>query len=232
VDAVAAHYPVDPARVYLSGWSGGATYIGFQRGDFESRFAAINLSGGGSPPGGGAACAPCPAPVYYLMGDRNPLFASAVATRDFFKGCGHEVEWRLLPGADHGGELRAYSRPEQAASLLAWLSARPKRCPADPAADAGLGDAGRGGGDAGPAAGRDAPQAAESAAAPPAGKREVGTSGAIAEPRIGSRCVCGVAGARGSSGGPAGLAAAMMALLARRRRRVAAPGSRASRVPG
>lgn len=214
VDAVVQRHAADPARVYLSGWSGGATYISYQRADFGGRFAAINLSGGGSPPGGGA-CAPCPAPVHYLMGHRNPLFANAEGARDFLERCGHPVTWDLLPGADHTRELRAYSSPERTAAILAWLTARPNRCLPDAGADAGAPDAGANE-DAGAV---NAPREAGIAPGTGAGRANARPANAGSRPpgevKAGARCLCG-AGA-GAAEGDALNIGVLAALMAKRR---------------
>jgi hypothetical protein len=130
VDAFAREHRVDERRVTLAGWSGGATYISMNAPHWFPRFAAVSLAGGGMRPGtnecaphAGGACAP----VTYLMGSGNPLFALAEQARQGFERCGHAVDFQLLPGVDHAGEWRAYSRrlPE----IAHWLLAHPQGCP-------------------------------------------------------------------------------------------------------
>ena len=133
VDALEARYPIDVAREYLAGWSGGASYLGLFGARWSPRFAALSLAGGGLPPSDASACAPCRAPVAYLMGDRNPYFGLAESTRDYFRACGHEVAWDLLPGASHAAELTAYAAPARAKAILAWLTAHPNACAASDA---------------------------------------------------------------------------------------------------
>jgi hypothetical protein len=132
-EEVTKEYGVDPARRWVTGWSGGATYLGMFGSRWFEAFAAISLGGGGAPPGT-SACFPraggsC-APVHYLMGDRNPLFSLAEATRSYFEGCGHAVTWDLQAGANHGGEWRAYSLGVE--EILGWLLAHPAGCSEPP----------------------------------------------------------------------------------------------------
>lgn len=118
---VGALVGVDPERVYLAGWSGGASYLSMSAADWFPQAAALSLAGGGAPPRG--ACLPqagksCAA-IHHLMGDQNPLFDLAVSTRDALVACGHDVTWQLVPGADHAGEWRAYGA--QLATIAWWL---------------------------------------------------------------------------------------------------------------
>lgn len=121
VDAAAARLAIDPARVYLVGWSGGASYLGAHAARWHDRFAAIVVHGGGMAP----AEADCPAralPAYFLVGDHNPLHALARALRSYFDGCGGDVVWDLVAGADHDREAAALTA-KKAASILDWLAA-------------------------------------------------------------------------------------------------------------
>jgi hypothetical protein len=123
-----ARYRIDPSRVYLSGWSGGATYMGMLAPHFGTPFTALNLNGGGHPPTSLEACAACALPVYYLAGDRNPLHHLAVLNRDYYQKCRHDVHWHLLPGKNHAGELLALSTPAQTLAILDWMEKHARRC--------------------------------------------------------------------------------------------------------
>lgn len=230
LDAIEARYPVDRARVYLSGWSGGATYIGLFAPSFSPRFAAMNLSGGGAPPGNRSTCAACPMPVHYLMGDRNPLFSLAQGTRAYFEGCRHELTWDGLAGANHAAEHRAYTSPEKTRAILAWFSAHPNGCTSGAPTDAGApdgGDAGRGDTDRGEGRGDGGDVGGERSGAGPASSDEgnvpfVGPS--AAPPGPGAGCLCAAIGAGAGAGRGAGGADALLALTAAcivRRRMVA-----------
>lgn len=128
IDEVSELVGVDPKRIYLAGWSGGASYLGMASPAWFPQIAALSLAGGGGPARGsclssaGKSCAP----IHHLMGDRNPLFELAISTRDAFIACGHEVTWELVPGADHAGEWRAYSA--RAAEIAWWLLDHPAGC--------------------------------------------------------------------------------------------------------
>lgn len=109
IAAVRARFPVDGARVYVSGWSGGASYLGWHAKEISQHVAGIVIHGGGvAPPQG--TCAPVTPPVYFLVGDQNPLHGMAKSLRTYFEGCGHPVTWDLLPRAGHLQELAALDR--------------------------------------------------------------------------------------------------------------------------
>jgi poly(3-hydroxybutyrate) depolymerase len=118
VDAVARKIAVDRDRVYLVGWSGGATYIGMNAPAWSNEFAAVVIHGGGQPPDDDA----CPShlPAYFLVGDRNPAFAAAKRLRAYLETCGQEVHWDLVKGADHGDEDDALDGGK-ARKILGWL---------------------------------------------------------------------------------------------------------------
>lgn len=113
-------HAVDRERVYLSGWSGGSTYMGMMEPKLSDIFAALNLNGGGAPPSG-PDCGACKMPVYYFMGGKNPLIQLAERTRDHFQGCGHPLEWDFHPSLNHGGELRLLSAESTQTRILDWL---------------------------------------------------------------------------------------------------------------
>jgi predicted esterase len=128
VEKVRERRALAPGKLFLAGWSGGASYLGLV-GARLGAFDGVALCGGGLPPADEAACAPCPLPVYFAAGSRNPLHALAVSSRDYFTACGHEVRWDFLGPVDHAGELRAMT-PARAADALAWLLQHPRRCAA------------------------------------------------------------------------------------------------------
>jgi poly(3-hydroxybutyrate) depolymerase len=121
VDAVAAARKIDRARVYLVGWSGGASYIGRRAPAWSVRFAAIVIHGGGMAPDDDD-CSPRALPAYFLVGDRNPLHRLAIDLRAYFDACGGEVVWDVVAGADHAKEEAALTA-KKADAILAWLAA-------------------------------------------------------------------------------------------------------------
>ena len=113
--------PIDPARMWIAGWSGGASYIGYRTQEIERMFSAIVIHGGGIRPAF-ASCSNPQASVYFLVGDANPLHNLAVQLRDYYVGCGHDLSWNLLQGATHDGERRALgSRIE---GIFDWLATK------------------------------------------------------------------------------------------------------------
>lgn len=122
VAAVVAAHSIDTRRIYLVGWSGGASYIGWRATAWTGLFAALVIHGGGMAPAE-ATCVDHGRPVYFLVGDHNPLHRLAKQLRDYFETCKHEVMWDLVPGADHAREDAALTS-KKAAAILDWLDAR------------------------------------------------------------------------------------------------------------
>lgn len=118
VDAYAKRRAIDRSRVYLVGWSGGATYIGMHVQAWQGTFAALVIHGGGVAPADDA-CVDLPA--YFLVGDKNPLHYLAVDLRGYFDKCGGTVKWDLVKGADHAREDAALT-PKKGAAILDWLA--------------------------------------------------------------------------------------------------------------
>lgn len=124
VDRAAAAYSIDPERVSLVGWSGGATYLGAHMAALPDRFNAAVLVGGGSP---NAHCAAAPLPIFMLQGDRNPLHRLAVALHRRLVECHHDVTWQLVRRADHAAEWRAFTRAATQRTIFDFLNAHPRR---------------------------------------------------------------------------------------------------------
>jgi poly(3-hydroxybutyrate) depolymerase len=123
VAAVARTAAIDPARVYLAGWSGGATYIGLHAPVWTATFAALVFHGGGHTPA--TECPAAALPAYFLVGDRNPLHALMKELRSWFDGCHEDIVWDLVRGGDHDKEERALDR-KKALVILDWLAAHPR----------------------------------------------------------------------------------------------------------
>lgn len=211
LDVLASRHGIDPDRRYLAGWSGGATWATMRARRWGERFAALSVAGGGVPPTE-PGCSPCPYPVLYLMGDKNPLFNLAEGARAGLTACGHDVAWTLLPGANHGAEWRAYSAPAALGALLDRLLATPRRACEGPS-DAGAADSQVGAAPSSSAA----PGLASSAAV--SQSREPREGGLALSPPPSPRCSCEMAGARFT--GSSGLFSAALALALAARRRMA-----------
>lgn len=130
VDALSEKIRIDRDRTWIAGWSGGATYIGMHTQTLEKRFAAVVHHGGGYPPLT-SGCGSPPAPVYFLVGDANPLHAHVKLLRDHYAACGSDLVWNLQRKADHAGEWRALDA--HAPAILEWLSSK-RRAPDPPPA--------------------------------------------------------------------------------------------------
>ncbi|UQA56203.1 PHB depolymerase family esterase [Polyangium aurulentum] len=130
IDAIAKDHAIDPERVWIAGWSGGASFLGWHFARLGDRYAAVIFVGGGIPPRS-AECPSCALPAYFLVGDKNPLHHLAVGLRDRVASCEGERVWDLLPGKHHAGEWAALAAPGKAASLLDWLAKHPRACRAE-----------------------------------------------------------------------------------------------------
>jgi poly(3-hydroxybutyrate) depolymerase len=130
VDALGATRAIDRDRVWLAGWSGGASYMGLRAPALQRSFAALVYHGGGVPPSAPALCAgPGAAPVLFLVGSANPLHGLAVALRGYHSACQEEVTWKLLQGADHAAEWRALDA--NGGEIVRWLLTK-RRAPSPP----------------------------------------------------------------------------------------------------
>jgi predicted esterase len=124
VAQVAAQVPIDRDRTYVAGWSGGATYLGLRAPAWHDTFAAVVIHGGGMAPREEAPACPARAlPAYFLVGDGNPLHDLARDLRDYFVRCKQDVQWDLIPGADHAKEALALD-VKRSLAVLDWLAAR------------------------------------------------------------------------------------------------------------
>lgn len=216
VRAIEAEYAIDADQIWLSGWSGGASYMGWRATSLGGRYAAIAITGGGMPPPDKSGCPRCSLPVYFMVGDANPLHHLAKSLREYFDACGGEVVWDLQKGATHGGELMALGKPAKVAAILDWFAAHPRKCPAAIAPVVESADK-----DAGPMDAASAPAAPSTSIS---GVPAPATSADPPAPPVRGRCGCEAPGsARGS-----GISALVLLGLAISRR--AAAGWRRGRA--
>ena len=119
---VTARHRIDASRIYLVGWSGGATFIGKHLHAWPRMFAATVIHGGGVPPRSDD-CPDRPFPAYFLVGDKNPAHGASKRLRAYFEACEQDVRWDLQPGANHAAEDDALTTAK-ADQILGWLANR------------------------------------------------------------------------------------------------------------
>lgn len=119
IDKLAVSRAIDRDRMWLAGWSGGASYIGMRTQELERTFAGIVIHGGGVWPWPDD-CPAQKARVVFLVGDRNPLHKNGLALRDHYARCGNPLSFHLLRGAEHEGEWKALS--EKGGAILDELA--------------------------------------------------------------------------------------------------------------
>ena len=128
IDAVRKDSSIDPDRIWIAGWSGGASFLGWHYARLHERYAAVLFAGGGIAPAS-ETCAPCSPPAYFLVGDKNPLHHLAKDLKTSVLSCTKELSWDLLPGKDHAGEWRALKASGKVGEILDWLAKHPRDCP-------------------------------------------------------------------------------------------------------
>lgn len=119
IDRLAALRAIDRDRMWIAGWSGGASYIGMRTQEIERTFAGIVIHGGGVWPWPDD-CPAQKARVVFLVGDRNPLHKNGLVLRDHYTRCGNDLTFHLLQGAEHDGEWKALG--EKGGAILDTLA--------------------------------------------------------------------------------------------------------------
>jgi poly(3-hydroxybutyrate) depolymerase len=197
IERLAARHPIDHERLWLAGWSGGASYMGMRTQELERTFAALVIHGGGIWPSR-ADCAPEKAPIVFLAGDQNPLHAHVLKLREHYEHCGNEISFMLLRGAEHTREWSALDK--RGGEILDLLGTKRRVAAATPPAT--------------PAPPSPSPVAASGASTSTPAPAPLGASPPEpVRPRAG--CGCDLAGAAPRSS--SWMVAAMFILLASRR---------------
>jgi MYXO-CTERM domain-containing protein len=120
-------FSVDAQRVVASGYSGGATYLGWYAPRHATRFGAVAYVAGGA--AYTSSCSPCKMPVLFVLGATDPMIAPYTRPlRDWYDACGgHEIVWETLPGVTHESILQVLEAG-RARRILGWLLSRPATC--------------------------------------------------------------------------------------------------------
>lgn len=125
IDIIRKDVTLDPDRIWIAGWSGGASFLGYRYPSLAGRYSAVVFAGGGMPPAA-PSCPACSPPAYFMVGNKNPLHHLAKDLRKNVIACSSDVTWDLLPGQDHGGEWRTLHQSPKIKEIFDWLL-QPKR---------------------------------------------------------------------------------------------------------
>lgn len=124
IDKAAASYNIDLNRVYLTGWSGGATYMAEYAPRRTDRFAAFVFIAGGDYVN--ANCRSCKTPVKLIVGENDGLKPLVRRTRNFFQNCNHPVDYQELAGKGHN--LAPWLQGGAANDVLDWMLGQSTTC--------------------------------------------------------------------------------------------------------
>lgn len=118
-------YRLDWYREFLTGWSGGADYLGWYAPAHGNRFAAATFVVGGVP-----YHPSCPAKkqaAYFLMGSNDFRYMSGQPNqvRNVYTSCGHATTQVVIPGATHQGTVDALTTQGYASKITTWFLAHP-----------------------------------------------------------------------------------------------------------
>lgn len=119
LSSVLATYNIDLDRIWITGWSGGATFLGYYAILRQDLLAAVvyHMGGGGggsySPPAGS-----CKIPARFVIGSADFLYSLAKTQYNTLTSKGHETVWVELPGVAHTFE------PSTLPETWAWLKTK------------------------------------------------------------------------------------------------------------
>lgn len=127
VEHVCTTMPIDPDRVYLTGFSMGG-FGTWQTACFNpSRFAAIAPLSGGGDVDQAERLANMPIWAFHGADDEVVPLSSSQAMVEAVRKCGGRVEFTVYPGCGHGECCERAYRDDL---LLEWLLAQRRRHPA------------------------------------------------------------------------------------------------------
>lgn len=140
ITKILGSYNIDQDRIWITGWSGGATFLGYYAIKRQDILAAVvfHMGGGGgggySPPAGS-----CKIPGRFVIGSADFLYDLAKSQYDTMNANGHAVEWNELAGVGHTFQ------PSTLPGTWSWLqgktlcaSTTPGSCGPGPDPDSGI----------------------------------------------------------------------------------------------
>jgi len=129
VRIIESQYNIDRSREYLTGWSGGADYLGWYALTHASRFAAASFVVGGVPYS--SACPSRRLAAYFLMGSDDFRYRSGQPSevRGILQRCGDPTRMVVLRGGTHESTIAALSSEGYATKILRWLMSHVLRGP-------------------------------------------------------------------------------------------------------
>jgi poly(3-hydroxybutyrate) depolymerase len=126
VATVARSYHLDRAREFLTGWSGGADFMGWYALAHASQFRAAGFVVGGVPYH--PTCPTAKQSAYFLMGTNDYRYLSGQPSqvKSIYSGCGDSTTLVVVPGADHQGTVDALTTDGYAAKMMSYFVAQSK----------------------------------------------------------------------------------------------------------
>ncbi len=126
VATVAKSYRLDTKHEFLTGWSGGADFMGWYALAHSSQFRAVGFVVGGVPYH--PTCPTAKQSAYFLMGTNDFRYLSGQPSqvKSIYSGCGDSAAMVVLPGADHQGTVDALTTQGYAAKMMSYFVAQSK----------------------------------------------------------------------------------------------------------
>ena len=127
MNIIGRSYKLNPLREYVTGWSGGADYMGWYALNHGGRFAAAGYVVGGVPYH--PSCARKKQAAYFLMGSNDFRYLSGQPgqVRNVYTSCGGATTQVVVPGADHQGTVDALTNQGYASKMMTWFLEHPQR---------------------------------------------------------------------------------------------------------
>ena len=121
VDTIIEELPVDIKKLYLAGWSGGATYMTFHIDEFSQKFTALSFVAGGVHP---SECPSKNIPVHILVGEKDLMRKYVDPFYEFMENnCKSILYFEMMDNVSHLGTFKKLKKGK-AKEIIEWLLSR------------------------------------------------------------------------------------------------------------